>query len=168
MIQSDPIEELLIQKRKLIREIEEIYPIDQRWGLRGIDLAAMDSNERDIKAIDEIIKRLRRIKREAESVLNDPTTYQDKQKKTHSRFEGLKTKFVDFSQYYDLLTDRQKDCFSLRMEYEKPVAEIARRLGISRPMVDKHLQAANKVIDANNTACRKRKQVVKNRQHSDE
>jgi DNA-binding CsgD family transcriptional regulator len=56
---------------------------------------------------------------------------------------------MDFGRWMDEadLTERQRDCFSLRFEYELSVSEISRRLGISRPSVDKHIAAAHRRIN---------------------
>jgi DNA-binding CsgD family transcriptional regulator len=63
--------------------------------------------------------------------------------------ENLPTKVRDLSRWFDdaKLTDRQRECISLRLEYRLPVAKIARRLGVSRPVVDEHLEAASRKID---------------------
>jgi DNA-binding CsgD family transcriptional regulator len=56
------------------------------------------------------------------------------------------------------LTERQSDCFSLKMEYELSVSEISRRLGISRSVVDKHVAAAKQKINrsrANDSSARR-------------
>ena len=64
-------------------------------------------------------------------------------------FEGLGQKKVDLSIYLDAagLTDRQRDCFSMKLEYELSVAEIARRLGKHHSTVQYHLEAAGKRIE---------------------
>jgi len=47
------------------------------------------------------------------------------------------------SQYFDGLTDKQRECVSLRFEYGLTVADIARRLNLHRKTVTEHLQAAD-------------------------
>ena len=61
-------------------------------------------------------------------------------------FDGLGQKQTDLSQYIDAsdLTDRQRDCSSMRWEYRLPLTEIARRLGRNRSTVEEHLAAARK------------------------
>lgn len=49
------------------------------------------------------------------------------------------------------LTARQHQCYSLCLEYGLPIAEIARRVGITRKTVDEHILAAKAKID-NQTA----------------
>jgi DNA-binding CsgD family transcriptional regulator len=61
----------------------------------------------------------------------------------------LPAKKRDLSQYLDSsgLTDRQHECASLYFEYNLPITEIARRLGITRKVVDEHIAAAKKKVD---------------------
>lgn len=61
----------------------------------------------------------------------------------------LPPKTSDLSEYFDQakLTDKQREAISLKFEYDLPVAEIARRLGIGRKTVDEHIEAAKKKID---------------------
>lgn len=85
-------------------------------------------------------------------------------------FEGLNeaNKITDLSMYYsNILTPKQRDCFSLKFEYELKVAEISRRLGITRPMIDKHLLAAKKKLKDSRIAEHLRRQAEKNKQHRD-
>lgn len=60
----------------------------------------------------------------------------------------LAAKTTDLSKYLEGagLTDRQRECFSLKFEYELTVSEIASRLGISRKTVDEHIAAAQRRI----------------------
>jgi DNA-binding CsgD family transcriptional regulator len=60
--------------------------------------------------------------------------------------DDLPAKNVDLSRYMDQaqFTDRQRECFSLKFEYDLPVIAIAERLGIHRRTVDEHLEAAKK------------------------
>lgn len=56
----------------------------------------------------------------------------------------------DLSQYLDAasaLTERQRDCLSLRLEYGLGITEIARRLGIHHATVYEHIAAGKKVLD---------------------
>ena len=61
----------------------------------------------------------------------------------------LPAKRMDLSDYLDQarLTDRQRECASLRHEYGFTVTAIADRLGVSRPTVDEHLEAAERKIE---------------------
>jgi DNA-binding CsgD family transcriptional regulator len=57
-------------------------------------------------------------------------------------------KKVDLSEYLDQadLTDRQRECISLKFEYGLTVTEIAERLGLTRKTVDEHIEAANRKL----------------------
>jgi RNA polymerase sigma factor (sigma-70 family) len=59
-------------------------------------------------------------------------------------------KKIDLSNYFDQakLTDRQRECISLKHEYGLTVTQIAGRLGISRKTVDEHLEAAERRIQS--------------------
>lgn len=60
----------------------------------------------------------------------------------------LPAKQIDLSRYMDQaqLTDRQRECLSLKVEYGLPVIAIAERLHIHRKTVDEHIEAANRRI----------------------
>jgi DNA-binding CsgD family transcriptional regulator len=62
----------------------------------------------------------------------------------------LPPKKMDLSQYLDQarLTERQRDCISLKMEYGLTTSDIAGRLSISRKTVDEHVEAAKRNMDA--------------------
>lgn len=62
----------------------------------------------------------------------------------------LPSKEQDLSNYLDLatLSERQRECFSLRFEYGLATSEIARRLGISPKVVGKHIKAANRKLQS--------------------
>jgi DNA-binding CsgD family transcriptional regulator len=61
----------------------------------------------------------------------------------------LGKKKQDFSGWFDAaqLTERQRDCVSLKLEYGWPVVRIAHSLGIVRKTVDEHIAAAKKKIN---------------------
>ena len=61
----------------------------------------------------------------------------------------LPAKTTDLSKYLDgaKLTDRQRECFSLKFEYGLRVSEIVIRLGLSRKTVDEHIAAAKRRLD---------------------
>ena len=63
--------------------------------------------------------------------------------------DKLPAKQTDLSRYMDQaqLTDRQRECLSLKLEYGLPVTAIAERLHIHRKTVDEHIDAANKRIE---------------------
>ncbi|MBZ5532787.1 MAG: LuxR C-terminal-related transcriptional regulator [Acidobacteriia bacterium] len=63
--------------------------------------------------------------------------------------EKLPAKTADLSQYLDeaQLTDRQRECFSLKFEYGLRFSAIAHRLGISRKTVDEHIAAARRRME---------------------
>jgi DNA-binding CsgD family transcriptional regulator len=60
----------------------------------------------------------------------------------------LPAKTTDLSKYLDgaELTDRQRECFSLKFEYGLRVSAIVNRLGLSRKTVDEHIAAAKRRI----------------------
>jgi DNA-binding CsgD family transcriptional regulator len=60
----------------------------------------------------------------------------------------LPAKTADLSKYIDGagLTDRQRECFSLKFEYGLRVSAIVKRLGLSRKTVDEHIAAAKRRI----------------------
>ncbi len=75
----------------------------------------------------------------------------------------LPAKKRDFSNWIDntSLTNKQRAVFSMRFEYEIPVAEIARRLGLHRKTIYEHLAVANKKIDQQrNYDLRKMRQAI--------
>lgn len=63
--------------------------------------------------------------------------------------EKLPAKTADLSQYLEeaQLTDRQRECFSLKFEYGLRFSAIANRLGISRKTVDEHIAAARRRME---------------------
>jgi RNA polymerase sigma factor (sigma-70 family) len=63
--------------------------------------------------------------------------------------QKLGAKQQNLSNYIDgaRLTEKQQECFSLRMEYGLPIAEVARHLGITRKTVDEHIAAAKKKLE---------------------
>jgi predicted DNA binding protein len=64
--------------------------------------------------------------------------------------QELPPKKTDLSKYFNQagLTDRQRECASLRHEYALTVTAIAERLGLSRKTVDEHLVAAERRIES--------------------
>jgi predicted DNA-binding protein YlxM (UPF0122 family) len=64
------------------------------------------------------------------------------------RFKRLGQKTTDISQYFDSanLTERQRDCLSMKYEYELSAAEIARRLVLHRTTVQEHIAAGEKAM----------------------
>jgi len=59
-------------------------------------------------------------------------------------FEGLEHKYLDLSGYWGLadLTQRQRDCLSMKLEYRLSVRKIAQRLGIHPSGVQDHIRRA--------------------------
>lgn len=66
-----------------------------------------------------------------------------------NRSTRLPRKKRDLSRLLDSvsLTEPQRDCYSLRLEYELTISEIARRRGVDRKVVRKHIAAAKRRID---------------------
>ena len=65
-------------------------------------------------------------------------------------FEGLPQKGTDLSKYIDgaRLTDRQRDCFSLKYEYGLPEPQIALRLRLKHhSTVQEHIARAKTKVD---------------------
>ena len=90
---------------------------------------------------------------------------QRKPRKTHSGFKNLPPQKADFSNYFDAarLTEKQRECASLRWEYALSVSEIARRLGKDRKTVQDLLAATKKKmsIAKNREAGRKKASITK-------
>ena len=61
-------------------------------------------------------------------------------------FEGLGQKKTDLARYFDDadLTERQRQCCSMKYEYELRASEIARRLDLNRKTVEEHLDAGHR------------------------
>jgi RNA polymerase sigma factor (sigma-70 family) len=78
-------------------------------------------------------------------------------------FEGLGQKKQDLSSYLDKydLTEQQRKCISLRMEYGLEPREIGERLGITRQRVNQHLKRAEDHMKNFNANDRKRRGVNK-------
>jgi len=72
-----------------------------------------------------------------------------KRRRQPKGFEGLGQKRTDFSMYIAgaRLTDKQRDCFSMKYEYGLGVAEIARRLEKHHSSVQYHLEAAKRKMN---------------------
>jgi len=64
--------------------------------------------------------------------------------------EKLPAKKTDLARYLDeaRLTERQRECISLKLEYGLGITAIAERLGISRKTVDEHIEAAERNLSA--------------------
>jgi DNA-binding CsgD family transcriptional regulator len=77
--------------------------------------------------------------------------------------QKMPAKKSDMSNYFDAakLTDKQRECISLRFEHEWPVAKIARRLSITRKTVDEHIAAAKKKINLAQASDRRSKEKAK-------
>jgi len=60
----------------------------------------------------------------------------------------LTAKCTDLSNYFDQapLTERQRECMSLRFEYELTLSDIAERLNLNRKTVDEHIAAAERKL----------------------
>lgn len=75
-------------------------------------------------------------------------------------------KISDFGKWMDEadLTDRQRTCFSYKLEHDLSVSEIARRLKISRAVVQEHIHAANRKIDQTRSNQNSARKTAKSRQ----
>ena len=91
------------------------------------------------------------------------------EKTTPKGFDGLGPKIIDMrlQEFAGILTDKQMECYSLRKEYDLPVAEVARRLGITRPAVDKRLDTAGRKLESAGAFEIIRRKAERNRQHRD-
>lgn len=85
-------------------------------------------------------------------------------------FNGLGKKKHDLSSYLESskLTDRQRDCLSMKWEYELRVSEIARRLGIHRSTVEEHIKAGTDALDNERGAEHRRKRRAINHGSQDD
>jgi DNA-binding CsgD family transcriptional regulator len=84
-------------------------------------------------------------------------------------FDGLGKKLEDQANYYATagLTTKQQAAYSLRREYGRSIAEVARRMGIDRKTVYDHVLAADRKINANWKNRRSQSGSVKKSQPSD-
>jgi predicted DNA-binding protein YlxM (UPF0122 family) len=83
--------------------------------------------------------------------------------------DGLGQKTNDLSQYYsNLLTPRQRDCFSLKYEYGKTVSEAAARLGLARSTVQEYLKAAERKVRRNRENSKHKRSMDTTETSSDE
>jgi predicted DNA-binding protein YlxM (UPF0122 family) len=129
------------------------------WLFAGELQAARISNIDEWEATQNVLRSLcnlvhRKLSLQREEVLNDarrklrlrsrlPIESPQPHHGAGSMPEKL-TKKRDLSGKFDQvnLTDRQRECVSLRFEYELSVSAIAKKLGLTRKTVDEHLQAA--------------------------
>jgi DNA-binding CsgD family transcriptional regulator len=104
----------------------------------------------------DLIREARSIPRTAQSPLADASADLKMPPK-------LPQKKTDLSRYLDgsKLTDKQRECVSLQLEYGMPVAAIARRLGITRKTVDEHIAAANKKFNGMQASEKRSKEKAK-------
>jgi hypothetical protein len=87
----------------------------------------------------------------------------------HDPFHGLGPKKTDLSQYIESpeLTDRQRVCLSLRLEYGLSVTQISKRTGLHRKTIQEHLDAATRALDRGRRAESRSKKKAKPVGHSD-
>jgi len=80
-----------------------------------------------------------------------------------SEVEKLPRRRNDLSEWLDraALTDRQRECLSLKFEYELSQTRIARYLGIDRKTVDEHIEAGKKKLDVGRIREKNRKNRAK-------
>jgi predicted DNA-binding protein (UPF0251 family) len=76
--------------------------------------------------------------------------------------EGLGPKTSDLSRYMDNLTEKQRLAFSLRLEYELGLTEIASRMGINRKTADEHIKAAQKKVEQGRSSEKSKARRAKN------
>jgi hypothetical protein len=74
-----------------------------------------------------------------------------------------RVKHLNLANYLDAagLTTRQHDCASLRWEYDVPVSQIARELGITRKTVDQHLAFAESKLKSSKAGEHLRRRLAK-------
>lgn len=82
------------------------------------------------------------------SVTPSRQTTTERSQSSHADKPKLPAKTTDLPEYMDGagLTDRKRECFSLKFEYGLRVSEIVSRLRISRKTVDEHIAAAERRI----------------------
>jgi len=75
------------------------------------------------------------------------------------KISKLGPKEMDMSRYLDSpsLTDQQRQCLSLKMEYSLGVAEIARRLSLHHSTVQEHLKAGERALQHDQSLERRKK-----------
>jgi DNA-binding CsgD family transcriptional regulator len=81
---------------------------------------------------------------------------QKSRKRFPKGFEKLPSKCENLRRYFENanLTERQEQCASLRLEYGRPIADIARRLGLHRTTVQEYLARAEEKISRNDARLR--------------
>jgi DNA-directed RNA polymerase specialized sigma24 family protein len=119
-----------------------------------------------------------RLRAEIENVRNEetvaagavaPTTVQEEiktnkrriEKRRPKRFDGLGEKKADLSEYTDVLTEKQKDSFSLKYEYGLGTGEIASRMELDRKTVYEHIEAADRKVNQAYSNDRRKARSVK-------
>ena len=77
--------------------------------------------------------------------------------------DALPVNHRDLGKFFDSakLTSKQRECASLRWEYELPVLKIATRLHVVRKTVDDHIAAARQKIDKAGLYEKMKKQLAK-------
>jgi DNA-binding CsgD family transcriptional regulator len=115
------------------------FKLDRMAGEASVSLASISpapsSDSEDGSSVSP------RVTPVANNGVNDPPRAPGKQNE-------LPEKKEDFSRYMDgaNLTDRQRDCFSLKFEYGLTFTAVAERLGIHRTTVEEHIAAAKRRI----------------------
>jgi predicted DNA-binding protein (UPF0251 family) len=83
-------------------------------------------------------------------------------------FEGLGPKKTEVYLVFADLTNKQRECLSLRLEYGLSVTEIAKRLGRSRKTIDESITAAKKRLADDQNYQRKLRSSAARRSSPDE
>lgn len=82
----------------------------------------------------------------SEPPLREANPVRNTSARPHKGTDGLPQKKLDFSQYMDGLTAKQRLACSLKYEYELGLGEIASRMGVDRKTAYEHIAAAEKKI----------------------
>jgi DNA-binding NarL/FixJ family response regulator len=164
----DEMEAFLLEQERLRKSREELRQIETQNEFREIavlqadnDLARKKLAAVELATLNRMIERRPKPRSSATSGNTRKVTTQP---------QKLPAKTMDHSRYFDEanLTDRQREVASLRLEYGLPVIQIAKRLGISRPAVDKAFLRATNKMEKSGSLHRARKRQAAHRSSDDQ
>jgi len=165
-----PTARLTVQLETNRQKLAELKQADPLWRLWGGGQGPVErlglSLQHDIPEIEtQLILRKSRSISKTGLQAPPPSVNTSAKPSEPPALEKLPAKKQDLSSYLDRanLTDKQRDCFSLKFEYELTTTEIASRLGCSRANVDEHIAAAGRKLKFAD----EKEKAVKNKAKSD-